>query len=36
MPQIPQAVWDALKEAEQHDEEASGAYRLRKPGRCVE
>ena len=36
MPQIPQAVWDALKEAEQHAEEASVACHLRKPGRCVE
>ena len=35
-PQVPQAVWDALKESEQQTEAATGTDAIFKPGRCAE
>ena len=35
-PQVPQAVWDALKESERQAEAATGADAIFKPGRCAE
>ena len=35
-PQVPQAVWDALKESERQAEAATGADAIFKPGRCSE
>lgn len=35
-PQIPQAVWDTLKESERQAEAATGSGAIFKPGRCTQ